>query len=179
MSNIPHGIPVPRLAQPPFRSCNAAQDTQIGTIRAREDKAIYRAIRILEKRLGEEGEALNQPEAVRAYLKMRLAGEEREVFMVLFLNAQNRVISVEPMFYGTLTQVPTYPREVARRALHYNASAVIFAHNHPSGASEPTAGDNTITQAMKQSLALVDVQVLDHFIVAGKTMMSFAERGLI
>lgn len=153
--------------------------TQACSVRAREDRAIYRATKILEKRLGEEGEELSASEAVRAYLRMRLAGEEREVFMVLFLNARNRVISAEPMFYGTLTQVHAWPREVVRRALHHNASAVVLAHNHPSGSPEPSAGDGTVTQAMKQSLALVDVKVLDHFIVAGKKMMSFAERGLI
>jgi len=179
MPNTTPGAPVPRLVQHPFFPCNPEQKTPACSLRAREDKAIYRAIKILEKRLGEEGEELKKPEAVRAYLKMRLAGEEREVFMVLFLNARNRLISAEPMFYGTLNHVSVHPREVVRRALLHNASAVMFAHNHPSGLPEPSAGDNTLTQAMKESLALVDVKVLDHFIVAGKKMISFAERGLI
>ena len=99
--------------------------------------------------------------------------------MVLFLDAQNRVLSPEEMFRGTLTQTSVYPREVVKRSLANNAAAVIFAHNHPSGVAEPSRADELLTQSLKQALALVDVRVLDHFVVAGNGVMSFAERGLL
>ena len=99
--------------------------------------------------------------------------------MALFLDAQNRVIATEELFRGTLTQTSVYPREVVKRALHHNAGAVIIAHNHPSGVAEPSHADETLTQALRQALALVDIRVLDHFIVAGSGVLSFAERGLL
>ena len=99
--------------------------------------------------------------------------------MALFLDAQNRVITIEELFRGTLTQTSVYPREVVKRALHHNAGAVILAHNHPSGVAEPSHADETLTQALRQALALVDIRVLDHFIVAGSAVLSFAERGLL
>jgi len=125
------------------------------------------------------GNALNSPSAVREYLRLKLQALPHEVFVTLFLDAQNRVIEIEELFRGTLTQTSVYPREVVKRALHHNAGAVIFAHNHPSGVAEPSHADETLTQALKQALALVDVRVLDHFIVAGAGVVSFAERGLI
>jgi DNA repair protein RadC len=125
------------------------------------------------------GSALNSPSAVREYLRLKLQALPHEVFVALFLDAQNRVIEVEELFRGTLTQTSVYPREVVKRALHHNAGAVIFAHNHPSGIAEPSHADETLTQALKQALALVDVRVLDHFIVAGSAVVAFAERGLI
>lgn len=125
------------------------------------------------------GPALSSPSAVREFLRLTLSGKEHEVFLVLYLDAQNRVIESEELFRGTLTQTSVYPREVVKRALHYNAGAVIFGHNHPSGVAEPSHADETLTQALKQALALVDVRVLDHFVVAGSGVMSFAERGLI
>jgi DNA repair protein RadC len=125
------------------------------------------------------GSALTSPSAVREYLRLRLQSLPHEVFVVLFLDAQNRVIEIEELFRGTLTQTSVYPREVVKRALHHNAGAAIFAHNHPSGVAEPSHADETLTQALKQALALVDVRVLDHFIVAGAGVLSFAERGLI
>jgi DNA repair protein RadC len=125
------------------------------------------------------GSALNSPSAVREYLRLKLQALPHEVFVALFLDAQNRVIEVEELFRGTLTQTSVYPREVVKRALHHNAGAVIFAHNHPSGIAEPSHADETLTQALKQALALVDVRVLDHFIVAGSGVVAFAERGLI
>ena len=125
------------------------------------------------------GNALNSPASVREYLRLTLAGREHEVFMVLFVDAQNRVIESEEMFRGTLTQTSVYPREVVKRSLFHNAGAVIFAHNHPSGVAEPSHADETLTQALKQALALVDVKVLDHFIIAGSGVLSFAERGLL
>jgi DNA repair protein RadC len=125
------------------------------------------------------GNALNSPSAVREYLRLKLQALPHEVFVALFLDAQNRVIEIEELFRGTLTQTSVYPREVVKRALHHNAGAVIFAHNHPSGVAEPSHADETLTQALKQALALVDVRALDHFIVAGSGVLSFAERGLI
>ena len=125
------------------------------------------------------GDALNSPRAVRDYLQLLLRGRAHEVFMVVFLDAQHRVISSEEMFQGTLTQTSVYPREVVKRALFHNAAAVILAHNHPSCVAEPSQSDRLLTDALKQALALVDVRVLDHFIIAGSGCLSFAERGMI
>ena len=116
---------------------------------------------------------------VRDYLRLMLAGKEHEVFAVLFLDAQNRVLASEEMFRGTLTQTSVYPREVVKSALRNNSAAVIFSHNHPSGVAEPSHADQVLTQSLKQALALVDIKVLDHFIVAGTSILSFAERGLL
>lgn len=124
-------------------------------------------------------DALTSPASVRDYLRMTLAGRDYEVFMVLFLDAQHRVIESEEMFRGTLTQTSVYPREVVKRSLANNAAAVIFAHNHPSGVAQPSHADELLTRSLKEALALVDVKVLDHFIVAGGSVMSFAERGLL
>ncbi len=99
--------------------------------------------------------------------------------MVIFLDAQHRVLAVEELFSGTLTQTSVYPREVVKRSLHHNAAAVIFAHNHPSGVPEPSQADESLTEALQAALNLVDIRVLDHFIVAGNQVLSFAERGLL
>lgn len=125
------------------------------------------------------GDALASPQAVRDYLQLKLRALPHEVFMALFLDAQNQLIASEELSSGTLTQTSVYPREVVKRALHHNAASVIFAHNHPSGAAEPSRADEMLTQALKSALALVDVRVLDHFIVAGSGLLSFAERGLV
>ena len=127
----------------------------------------------------ESGDALNSPGAVRDYLQLLLRGRQQEVFMAIFLDAQHRVIASEELFSGTLTQTSVYPREVVKRALYHNAAAVIFAHNHPSGVAEPSQSDRMLTDALKQALSLVDVRVLDHFIVAGSGCLSFAERGMV
>jgi DNA repair protein RadC len=124
-------------------------------------------------------DALTSPASVRDYLRMTLTGRDYEVFMVLFLDAQHRVLESEEMFRGTLTQTSVYPREVVKRSLVNNAAAVIFAHNHPSGVAQPSNADELLTRSLKEALALVDVKVLDHFIVAGSAVMSFAERGLL
>jgi DNA repair protein RadC len=124
-------------------------------------------------------DALSSPRAVRDYLRLLLSGREQEVFVVLLLDAQHRVIASEEMFRGTLTQTSVYPREVVKCALKHNCAAVIFAHNHPSGVAEPSHADELLTRSLKAALALVDIQVLDHFIVAGTRTMSFAERGLL
>lgn len=125
------------------------------------------------------GDALNSPRAVRDYLQLLLRARPQEVFMAIFLDAQHRVISSEELFHGTLTQTSVYPREVVKRALYHNAAALIFAHNHPSGVAEPSQSDRLLTDALKQALTLVDVRVLDHFIVAGAGCVSFAEKGLL
>lgn len=123
------------------------------------------------------GNALNSPGAVRDYLQLLLRARQHEVFLAIFLDAQHRVIESEELFRGTLTQTSVYPREVVKRALHHNAAALIFAHNHPSGVAEPSDSDRLLTEELKRSLALVDVRVLDHFIVAGAACLSFAEKG--
>jgi DNA repair protein RadC len=127
----------------------------------------------------QRGDALSSPRAVRDYLQLVLAGRQQEVFMVLFLDTQHRVIATEELFYGTLSQTSVYPREVVKRALAHNAAALILAHNHPSGITEPSQADQLLTGALKKALALVDVSVLDHFIVAAGQTLSFAERGLL
>lgn len=120
------------------------------------------------------------PGAVRDYLRLHLAGLAHEVFFAIWLDAQNRLIAAEELFRGTLTQTSVYPREVVKKALWHNAAAVVLAHNHPSGVAEPSAADEFLTRELRQALALVDVRVLDHFIVAGQSPpLSFAERGLL
>jgi DNA repair protein RadC len=121
----------------------------------------------------------DSPQAVRDYLRLQLAELAHEVFAVLFLDAQHRLLCFDEMFRGTLTQTSVYPREVLKRALGLNAAAVILAHNHPSGVAEPSRADEFLTQQLKAALALIDVRVLDHFVVARGGVVSFAERGLL
>lgn len=123
--------------------------------------------------------SFDAPHAVSDYLKLHLGGRDTEVFVALFLDAQHRLIASEDLFRGTLTQTAVYPREVVKRALACNAAAVILAHNHPSGIAEPSQADRLLTDALKQALGLVDIRVLDHFVVAGGQALSFAQRGLI
>ena len=127
----------------------------------------------------QQRDVFESPQQVRDYLVLKLGGLTREVFMVMFLDAQNRLNATEEMFSGTLTQTSVYPREVVKRAMYHNAASVIFAHNHPSGVAKQSAADELLTGQLKQALALVDVRVLDHFIVAGNQTLSFAERGLL
>jgi DNA repair protein RadC len=126
-----------------------------------------------------ERDALCSPAAVRDWLQLRMAGLPHEIFMVLLLDAQNRLITAVELFRGTLTQTSVYPREVVKLALAHNAAAVILAHNHPSGVAEPSRADDFLTQSLKQALALVDVRVLDHVIVGSGATCSFAERGML
>lgn len=123
------------------------------------------------------GDALSSPAAVRDFLRLRLEGLAHEVFMAVYLDAQNRVLAAEELFRGTLTQTSVYPREVVKRALAHNAGGIILAHNHPSGVAEPSQADRWLTDQLKHALALVDVKVLDHFIVGGGRAVSFAEQG--
>ena len=122
---------------------------------------------------------LSSPGKVREYLRLMLAQLEHEVFVALYLDAQNMLITDEELFRGTLTQTSVYPREVVKRALKHNAAGVIFVHNHPSGVAEPSRADELLTSSLKQALSLVDIKVLDHLIVAGSATVSFAERGLL
>ena len=119
------------------------------------------------------------PDAVKHYLQLHLAAKPHEVFAVLFLDVQNRLLAMEELFRGTLTQTSVYPREVVLRALHHQASAVVLAHNHPSGSVQPSRADETLTQTLKTTLALIDVRVLDHVIVAPGEALSMAERGFL
>jgi DNA repair protein RadC len=121
----------------------------------------------------------DSPVRVKEYLSLQLGGREHEVFAVLFLDAQSRLLRLEEMFRGTLTQTSVYPREVVKRALELGAASVILAHNHPSGAAEPSRADEFLTQTLKSALALVDVRVLDHLVVGRGAVVSFAERGLL
>jgi DNA repair protein RadC len=126
-----------------------------------------------------ERPVFDAPGKVKDYLRMQLAARKHEVFAVMFLDAQSRLIKLEEMFRGTLTQTSVYPREVLKRALDLQAASVILAHNHPSGMAEPSRADEFLTQALKGALALVDVRVLDHLVVGQGQVVSFAERGLL
>lgn len=151
----------------------------IGPAKSTQLAAVYE----LARRALEEGargqDALTSPEAVRDYLRHTLGPQPREVFAAVWLDAQHRVIEFQELFAGTLAQTSVYPREVVKEALRHNAAAVIFAHNHPSGVAEPSQSDRVLTENLRRALDLVDVRVLDHFIVGRGTALSFAERGLL
>lgn len=146
--------------------------------RAQFAAAIELARRALQEKL-ESNTALTSPGAVRDYLRLKLAARKEEAFVCIWLDAQHKVIDIEEAFTGTLTQTSVYPREIVKQALRFNAAAVIFAHNHPSGVAQPSQSDELLTRNLKEALALVEVKVLDHFIVAGHQAISFAERGLL
>jgi DNA repair protein RadC len=136
------------------------------------------ARRVLAERLRERT-ALDSPQAVRQYLQLHLASKKHECFAVLFLDNQHRLLALEELFRGTLAQTSVYPREVVLRALHHHAASVVLAHNHPSGTVQPSRADESLTQALKAALALVDVRVLDHVIVAPGLALSMAEAGML
>ncbi len=127
----------------------------------------------------QQREVFSTPDAVKHYLQLHLAAKAHEVFAVLFLDVQHRLLAMEELFRGTLAQTSVYPREVVLRALHHRASAVVLAHNHPSGTVQPSRADEALTQTLKAALALVDVRVLDHVIVGAGAALSMAERGLL
>ncbi|MGH6625882.1 MAG: RadC family protein [Burkholderiaceae bacterium] len=127
----------------------------------------------------QQREVFSAPDAVKHYLQLHLAAKAHEVFAVLFLDVQHRLLAMEELFRGTLAQTSVYPREVVLRALHHRASAVVLAHNHPSGTVQPSRADEALTQTLKAALALVDVRVLDHVIVGAGAALSMAERGLL
>lgn len=134
------------------------------------------ARRAIEEQL-EAGHTLSSPQAVKHYLSMQLSNKTHESFLVLFLDVKNRLIDTKEMFRGTLTHTSVYPREVVKEALTRNAASVMLAHNHPSGTPEPSEADLLLTRALMQALALVDVRILDHFVIAGCQVHSFAEHG--
>jgi len=142
------------------------------------DQIIQRALKILAVRM-RTAPVLSAPGAVRDYLRLLLHERGHEVFVCVFLDGQHRVIACDELFRGTLMQTSVYPREVVKAALAHNAAAVIFAHNHPSGVAEPSRADELLTQSLKQALALLDIRTLDHFVIAGSQLVSFAERGLL
>jgi DNA repair protein RadC len=145
----------------------------------RQNTTVKRALEILHNRLCLQPDVFDSPKTTRDYLTLKLAELEHEVFVAIWLTAQNRLIAYEELFRGTLTQTSVYPREVLKAALKHNAGAVIFAHNHPSGVAEPSRADEVLTTKLKNALAMVKVRVLDHIIVGGTQIISFAERGLI
>ena len=151
----------------------------IGTSKYVQLQAIFEMSRRALNEQLQQQDIFKSPQQVRDYLVLKLGSLTKEVFLVLFLDTQNRLVATEEMFAGTLTQTSVYPREVVKRALHHNAASVIFAHNHPSGIAQQSQADELLTKQLKQALALVDVRVLDHFIVAGNNTLSFSEKGLL
>lgn len=149
----------------------------------RAERILDAAKELLARALNEEmqeGEVLSSPDKVRDFLRLRLAERPHEVFMVLLMDVQHRLLADVELFRGTLTQTSVYPREVVKLALGHNAAAVIFAHNHPSGVPEPSQADIHLTNALRQALSLVDVRTIDHIVVGGNASpVSFAERGLL
>jgi DNA repair protein RadC len=165
---------------PPTRASAAAVPTWC------DDEASFRLrcarelfTRALTEQLHEQGPILDSPQSVRLFLQLKLSAEPAECFWVLFLDSQHRLIEAREMFRGTLTQTSVYPREIVRAALEVHAAAVVLAHNHPSGCTQPSRADEALTSNLKAALALVDVRVLDHFIVGEGGAASMAEKGLI
>jgi DNA repair protein RadC len=150
-----------------------------GTAKRAELLAVIELARRAMAQQLKEREVFGSPEAVKQYLQLHLAHRPHEVFAVLFLDAQNRLVAMEELFRGTLTQTSVYPREVVRRALQLESAAVVLAHNHPSGTVQPSRADEALTQTLKSALALVDVRVLDHVVVAPGDALSMAEKGLL
>ncbi|WAK01968.1 RadC family protein [Methylobacter sp. YRD-M1] len=155
------------------------QANGLGSAKYAQLQAVLEMARRHFKEILQRGNALTSPDITRAYLSAHLRGYSYEVFACLFLDNQHRVIKLDELFRGTLDSASVYPREVAKQALHHNAAAVIFAHNHPSGISEPSQADRQITEKLKQALALLDIRVLDHFIIGDGQPYSFAEHGLL
>ncbi len=143
-----------------------------------EQQVVAKALQIVGRKL-HTGQVFETPTAVKDYLCLKLGNLEHEVFAVMFLTTQHHLIAFEEMFRGTVAQTSVYPREVVKRALHYNAAAVILAHPHPSGVCEPSRADEYLTQTLKTALATIDVRVLDHIVVAGNQARSMAETGLL
>ena len=155
------------------------QSNGLGNAKYTQLQAVLEMARRHFNEILQRGEALTNPDITRAYLSAQLRGYSYEVFACLFLDNQHRVIKLEELFRGTIDSASVYPREVAKRVLHHNAAAVIFAHNHPSGICEPSQADKHITDKLKQALALFDIRVLDHFIIGDGSPYSFAEHGLL
>ncbi len=152
------------------------QDLDVERI-AQENRVINEALQILDRRLFSRGPELTTPSVVAEYLKLLLVQQEHEVFAVVFLDAKHRVLQFEVLFHGSIDSASIYPRQVVKRALAHNAAAVILSHNHPSGCPEPSLADRVLTARLKEALGLVDVRVLDHFIVGEGRPLSLAEYG--
>lgn len=146
---------------------------------AEDDAVIARAIAILEGRMRKASDLFGTPAAAKDYCRLQLGGLDHEVFGVVFLDVQNRLIEFRRMFTGTLTQTSVYPREVVKAVLEVNAASVLLTHNHPSGSCDPSRADEKLTHTLKNALALVDVRLMDHIVVAASGTFSFAERGLL
>jgi DNA repair protein RadC len=151
----------------------------IGSSKYVQLQAIFEMSRRALNEQLQQGDVLASPQAVREYLVLKLGAYTKEVFLVLFLDTQNRLLATEEMFSGSLTETSVYPREIVKRVLHHNAGAVIFAHNHPTGNIKQSQADELLTKQLQQALALIDVKVLDHFIVAGNQTLSFSQKGLL
>jgi DNA repair protein RadC len=161
-----------------FNASLLVQDDQGHYLPATAEQILEEARRVIDLKT-QRGEAFTSPELVKEYLITKLAGFEHEVFAALFLDAKHQLIQYVEMFRGSIDSASVYPREVVKEALHHNAAAVIFAHNHPSGNPEPSQADKTLTQRLKEALMLIEVRSLDHIVVGGRQTVSFAERGLI
>jgi DNA repair protein RadC len=161
----------------------SAQDLQrvkgLGPAKRAELVAVLELARRATTQQLQERTVLQSPDAVKHYIQLHLGARTHEVFGVLFLDVQNRLLAMEEMFRGTLSQTSVYPREVVMRALHHKAAAVVLAHNHPSGSVQPSRADEALTHTLKTTLALVDVKVLDHIIVGQGQALSMAEQGMI
>lgn len=157
---------------------NVKEETRATYGVSTDDEIIAKAMAILDSRL-QRGEQLNSPEYAGNFLKLKLQPYEREVFAALFLNSKHEVLGYEELFFGTVDGAEIHPREVVKAALRKNATAIIVAHNHPSGSPEPSAADRAVTARLKQALATVDVRLLDHFVIGHGAPMSMAARGLV
>lgn len=140
---------------------------------------VHRAIEILDDQVVKHGPKLSSPQDVKDYLRLQLINEKREVFAVVFMDTQNRVLAYEPLFFGTIHQTSVYPRAIVQRAMSLNAASMILAHNHPSGSTQPSNADKQLTNQLKSLLESIDVRVLDHFIIGEGPAFSFAEQGLL
>lgn len=162
---------------------NYATTTPVLAKQRRDDAVVRRALRVLEERMRYPGATMANPAASRAFIKLRVADLGHEVFGILFLDTQHRLIADEHLFRGTIDGASVYPREVVKSALMHNAAAVVLYHNHPSGVAEPSLADRQITRRLVDALALVDIRVLDHLVVGAGAgidgVVSFAERGLL
>lgn len=151
----------------------------VGPVRAAQFKAMVELVRRALLEQAAQRDILSSPDAVRDYLRLTLSPLPHESFVALFVDSQNRLLAAVELFRGTLAQTSVYPREVVKAALAHNAAGVVFAHNHPSGVAEPSRADELLTASLKQALALVDIRTLDHLVVAGRQVVSFAERGML
>ncbi|MDK9354862.1 DNA repair protein RadC [Lelliottia sp. V106_10] len=169
-------VPAVSLSQPDL-FCVTATTAPPPALTPYAQRTVRRAIRLLEQHLRQPGVAFTSSEATRDWLRLQLAPLEREVFMVLLLDNQHRLLTHEILFTGTINHTEVQPREVLKFALHHNAAAVVMAHNHPSGDCEASHADRVITERLVKALALIDIRILDHFVVGHREILSFAERG--